>query len=149
MDLSADQLKRKLRQLKKLELKIRFKGQPAPEQRLVWDAFFSTKARDDGSVKYPLQRLLQLDRQELRAVFEEYFYRVYFQNYQDHGLTHADVYDPQLLSLLGLPPYAGIEEIKHRFRELAKRYHPDHGGDSDKFIELVNIYERLTSAQPR
>jgi len=140
---STDQLKRKLRQLKKLELKIRFKDQPITDaQKLVWDVFFSTKV-DDSSVKYPLSSLLKLSREEFKAIVEEYFYRLYFQNFQENGLEAADVYDPQLLSLLGLPAYAGMVEIKARFRELAKRYHPDHGGDSEKFIELMEIYERL------
>jgi hypothetical protein len=140
---STDQLKRKLRQLKKLELRIRFKDQPITgTQKLVWDVLFSTKV-DDSSVKYPLPSLLKLRREEFKAIVEEYFYRLYFQNFQEKGLGVADVYDPQLLSLLGLPAYAGMVEIKARFRELAKRYHPDHGGDSEKFIELMEIYERL------
>ena len=143
MPYADDQLKRKLRQLKKLELRIRFKDQPITgAQKLVWDVFFSTKV-DDSSVKYPLPSLLKLNREEFKAVVEEYFYRLYFQNFQENGLEAADAYDPQLLSLLGLPAYAGMTEIKARFRELAKRYHPDHGGDSEKFIELMEIYERL------
>ncbi len=138
------QLKRKLRQLKRLETKIRFGGQPVPGNRsLVWNAFFSTKAADDAVVKYPLNRLVEMDRQGRKQVFDEYFYRVYYQNYKERGLTIADVYDPTLLSLMGLPPHAGSEEIKARFRELAKRYHPDHGGDSEKFIELIELRERL------
>lgn len=144
MGRSVDQLKRKLRQLKKLEASIRFKDRAAPENRkLLWDVFFSTRVDNDVSVKYPLGRLLKMGRQELKEVFEEYFYRIYFQNYKENGLAMADVHDPQLLSLLGLPPYAGTQDIKKRFRELAKRYHPDHGGDSAKFIELVEIYEQL------
>jgi len=94
-------------------------------------------------VKYPLHQLLEMTRQELKQVFEEYFYRIYIQNYRERGLTMADVYDPQLLSLLGLPPYTGGQDIKKRYRELAKRYHPDHGGDSEKFIELVDLYQKL------
>jgi hypothetical protein len=141
---TADQLKRKLRQLKRLEASIRFKDRPAPENRkLLWDVFFSTRAENDASVRYPLSRLLNMGREELKGVFEEYFYRIYFQNYKENGLAMADVHDPQLLSLLGLPPHAGLQDIKKQFRELAKRYHPDHGGDSAKFIELVEIYEQL------
>ena len=144
MQRSTAQLKRKLRQLKKLEVKIRFGDRPPPgNQRLIWSVFFSTKNEEDRSVKYPLSQLTQMDRQELKQVFDEYFYRIYFQNYKEKGLTVADAYDSTLLSLLGLPPYAGIEEIKARFRELAKKYHPDHGGDSEKFIELVEIREKL------
>jgi hypothetical protein len=144
MDHSTDQLKRKLRQLKKLEISIRFKDRPMVEGRkLLWDVFFSTRVENDVSVKYPLSRLLEMGREELKGVFEEYFYRIYFQNYKENGLAMADVHNPQLLSLLGLPPHAGLQDIKKRFRELAKRYHPDHGGDSAKFIELVEIYEQL------
>lgn len=86
-----------------------------------------------------------MDRQGLKQVFEEYFCRVYFQNYKENGLAMADVHDPQLLSLLGLSPYASSQDIKRRYRELAKKYHPDHGGDAEKFIELLGIYERLLS----
>lgn len=141
---SVNQLKRKLLQLKKLEQTIRFKGQSAAATRkLVWDVFFSTKIKTQAIVKYPLQRLLKMGRDELKAVFEEYFYRVYYQDHQDDGLAEADVYDPQLLALLGLPAYAGTRDLKKRYRELAKRYHPDRGGDSAKFIELVEVYEKL------
>lgn len=144
MRYSADQLKRKLRQLKKLEMDIRFKERPMTDaHRLVWDIFFSTKAKEDHPVKYPLPQLLDRSREEFKTIVEEYFYRLFFQNFQENGLNVADVHDSQLLSLLDLPPYAGIQEIKQRFRELAKRYHPDHGGDSEKFIELVEVYERL------
>jgi hypothetical protein len=143
--MSIAQLKRKLRQLKKLEITLRFGRQLVPEHpTLVWNIFFSTNSTDSTSVKYPLPRLLEMDHYELKAVFDEYFFRVYCQNYTEQGLASADVYDPQLLALLELPPYAGILEIKKRFRELAKQYHPDHGGDSEQFIELVELYERLT-----
>ena len=56
----------------------------------------------------------------------------------------ADAYDPGLLSLLGLPPNATFQDIKRRYRELAQVHHPDHGGDHDAFIEVVDAYERLT-----
>ena len=145
---SADQLKRKLRQLKRLEVAVRFKNRPATDNRkLVWDSFFSTKTRDDAAVRYPLDQLLEMDRQGLKQVFEEYFCRVYFQNYKENGLAMADVYDPQLLSLLGLSPYASSQDIKRRYRELAKKYHPDHGGDAERFIELLGVYERLKGEQ--
>src|SRR5262249_9197885 len=130
------------------EVAIRFKNRSASGKRvLVWDAFFSTKAEDDASVKYSLNHLLKMSHEEMKAIFEEYFYRVYFQNYQENGMTMADVYDPQLLSLLGLPAYASMKEVKSRFRQLAMCYHPDRGGDSAKFIELVEIYEKLKGEQ--
>ena len=143
MNYTAPTLKRKLRSLKKFEATIRFKDLATPaDPKLVWDVFFSTRP-NNLLVKYPLHQLLEMTRQELKQVFEEYFYRIYIQNYRERGLTMADVYDPQLLSLLGLPPYTGGQDIKKRYRELAKRYHPDHGGDSEKFIELVDLYQKL------
>ncbi len=137
------QLKRKLRQLKKLEITLRFgKLPPNAKPPLIWDEFFSTQA-GESSAKYPFAQLLRLDREQIKTVLEEYFYQVYFQRYVERGLRTEDIYDPRLLSLLGLPPQAGLEDIKKRFRELAKKYHPDHGGDSAKFIELVEAYEKL------
>jgi len=145
MPLSIAELKRKLRELKRLELTIRFGRRiPLEQPALVWSVFFSTKAVDQAAVKYPLSHLLRMEHEELKAIFDEFFVRVYYQNYQEQGLTQADVYDPNLLALLGLPAHAGMVEIKQRFRALAKQYHPDHGGDSEQFIELLDLYERLT-----
>jgi DnaJ domain len=146
--LTVSQLKRKLRQLRQLEMTLRFGQQqhpPSDHPQLVWDVFFSTKTsdRDPPSVKYPLAQLLQMEHDQLKVVVDDYFIRVYSQISPDQDLTQADVYDPQLLVLLGLPPSAGIAEIRQRFRAMAQRYHPDHGGDSEQFVELVAIYERL------
>jgi hypothetical protein len=143
--LSLDPLKRKLRQLKRLEYAIRFKDQRAPDDpELVWDLYFSTKQANAPGVKYSLVRLSQMDAEALQKVFEAYGYQVYFQYFKENGLTAMDLHDPQLLALLGLPAYAGLPDIKKRYRELAKHYHPDHGGDSEKFVELLRVYEQLT-----
>ena len=142
---SVDQLKRKLRQLKRVELAIRFQHRPPPPNpALVWNTFFSTHEKHQAVPKYSLPQLSQMDHAALKAVFEEYFYHVYFQTYKENGLAAVDLHDPQLLALLALPPYAGMAEIKKRFRDLAKRYHPDAGGDHEKFIELLGIYEKLS-----
>jgi DnaJ-like protein len=125
---------------------LRFGQQlPVNHPQLVWDRFFSTKtsAGDPPSVKYPLAQLLQLEHDQLKAVVDDYFVRVYSQISPDHDVTQADVYDPELLALLGLPPSAGITEIRRRFRARAQQHHPDHGGESEQFVELVAIYERL------
>ena len=47
--------------------------------------------------------------------------------------------------IMGLPPYATPEEIKKRFRELAHQFHPDKGGDSEKMIRLLELYEQFSS----
>jgi len=140
-------LKYKLRQLRKLEQTIRFNGQPIdPAQKLVWDVFFSTKP-GDHNVKYPLPRLVAMDEAGYKGVIEEFFFRIYFQSYRENGLSMSDVHEPQLLELLGLPSFAGLQEVKKRFRELAMRYHPDHGGNPERFMELMDTYTQITGGK--
>jgi hypothetical protein len=137
-------LKHKLRQLRKLEKTIRFKGKTnVTGRKLVWDVYFSTKP-GNANVKYPLPQLVAMSEAEYKRVIEEYFFRIYYQSYKEDGLSIGDVYEPQLLELLGLPPHAGYLDVKKRFRELAMQYHPDHGGDANKFIELIGVYEKIT-----
>ncbi len=144
MNQTIPQLKRKLRQLKRLEDRIRFGNRPVPEDRIrVWDRFFSTRNDRDGSVQYPLHDLVKMDKQTLKSIFAAYFYGVYYQSYRENGLIPKDLFDPSLLSLLDLPPDAGPQDVKDTFRRLAKRYHPDHGGDSKRFIELMDTYRKL------
>ena len=39
--------------------------------------------------------------------------------------------------------YETITDIKHHFRELSKRYHPDLGGTEEQFKEMYKEYEYL------
>jgi hypothetical protein len=142
--MELDELKRKLRALKRLEAQIRFKNLLTRQHKqYVWNEYFSTKNVKDGSVKYNMNNLLEMDREKLKEVFDEYFYHVYFQYYKENGITAEGMYDNTLLSNLGLPLNSSMETIKSKFRELAKKYHPDLGGDSEKFIELVKAYKKL------
>jgi len=46
--------------------------------------------------------------------------------------------------ILGLGYYASIEEIKKRYREIAKEVHPDvNSNDNTDFIKLKEAYETL------
>jgi hypothetical protein len=140
-----DELKRKLRSLKKLEKTIRFSNRVlTSKEQFVWDKFFSTKTDVDSSVKYNMKQLLAMSRERIKEVFDEFFYHVYFQYYSENGITSKNLYDPNLLSMLGLCEGAAMEDIKKRFRELALKYHPDKGGDSEKFIEILDAYKKLT-----
>ena len=49
----------------------------------------------------------------------------------------------QALGVLGLPPNATPQQIKRRYRALAKKYHPDLGGDPRQMQRLVAAYELL------
>ena len=70
------------------------------------------------------------------------------QFYEDSAEREWDPY-----RILGIPRSASIEEIKHAYRELAAKYHPDkleHLGDEFKvlaekrFKEIQQAYQELT-----
>ncbi|HEY3342383.1 MAG TPA: J domain-containing protein [Anaerolineae bacterium] len=146
---SRDQLKHKLKALRQAEITIRFKYRNVDFQpgdlraRLIWNEFFALKPSARGISRYSLDELAKLDHEQLKQVFADYFAFVYFQYYKENGLTLDASYDPHLLAQMGLPPQAGPEEIKKRFRELAKKYHPDTGGNSKQFIQLMDVYNHL------
>ena len=50
---------------------------------------------------------------------------------------------------LGIAQNATKEEIKKKYRELAHKYHPDKGGDEQKFKELNEAYQVLSDEQKR
>jgi hypothetical protein len=142
--MDVDKLKHKLRELKKVEDKVRFENSSnTTSKKYVWDDYFSTKSINNLMVKYPIWKLLQFDKQALKEAFEEYFYSVYFQKYKDIGLDFDEIKDPSVLYYFGLAPGASVEDIKKKFRELAKKHHPDCGGSSEKMIEVLDAYHRL------
>jgi molecular chaperone DnaJ len=51
--------------------------------------------------------------------------------------------------VLGVPRTASQDEIKKAFRQLAKKYHPDKGGDPEKFKEIAEAYEVLSDPDKR
>lgn len=160
-----DEIKRKLRRLKKLEIKIRFggpfhaaniawdvgrdgshkrksSGKPAGAT-LVWDEFFHIDERDRTRSRYTFEEIASMSREDYRKIVDEFFFRVYYKYYIENGITGSHLYDPEILKWMGLLPDAGSDDIKKKFREMAKKYHPDTGGDADKFIELMKNYQKL------
>jgi len=53
----------------------------------------------------------------------------------------------QALAVLGLPPDATDQQIKRRYRELAKKYHPDRGGDQREMQRIIAAYQLLMKNQ--
>jgi len=45
--------------------------------------------------------------------------------------------------ILSLVPPKTKDEIKKQYYKLSLKYHPDKGGDNDKFIKLKNAYDKL------
>src|SRR5947207_10697731 len=54
---------------------------------------------------------------------------------------------PTHYELLGVTPHATLQEIKRRFRALAREHHPDVAGDSpqshERFIRISEAYQVL------
>lgn len=149
---TREEIKRKIRKLKKLEVKIRFNNFAFSQQdisekikfiRLVWDDFFDLNDSCKKKAKYSLNTLLSMDKDGLKEVFSEFFFYVYYIYYKENGILNDGLYDPSILAQFGLPYNADREAVKKRFRELAKKYHPDTGGESTKFIELMENYKKL------
>ena len=51
--------------------------------------------------------------------------------------------------LLELSPNASQETIERMFRHLAAKWHPDAGGDREKFSQLVEAFENLKDKESR
>ncbi len=56
----------------------------------------------------------------------------------------ANYYD-----ILGVKKTATADEIKKAFRKLARKHHPDVGGDEEKFKEINEAYETLSDTEKR
>jgi len=138
-----DELKRKLRKLKQFEIKLRFAGTLPDGKKLIFDAFFDLRGRGTGA-NYSLDALAAMDREAYRDVVSAYFASLYYELYRENGLNLSGSYDVDLLSRMGLRFDADENAVKKRFRELAKKYHPDTGGDAEKFIALMEDYKKLT-----
>jgi len=51
--------------------------------------------------------------------------------------------------ILGVSEGASVEEIKRAFRNLAKKHHPDMGGDAEKFKKILEAYRVLSDEKLR
>lgn len=60
-----------------------------------------------------------------------------------------NVDNKKLYECLGVEKDASVADIKKAYRKLAVKYHPDKGGDEEKFKEISRAYEVLSDAQQR
>jgi molecular chaperone DnaJ len=51
--------------------------------------------------------------------------------------------------ILGIEKSASAEDIKKAYRTLAHKYHPDKGGDAEKFKEINEAYQTLSDKEKR
>jgi len=50
---------------------------------------------------------------------------------------------------LGVKSDASDSDIKNAFRKLAVKYHPDRGGDENKFKEINEAYDKIKTPEKR
>ena len=136
-------LKRRLRELKRIEHKIRFSSAQKNPSPLVWDLFFDLQGTGIKGAKYPLKILAAMDHDTLKGVIDEYWSFVYSKLFNESEIPGGIKHDTGLLLKWGLPADADVAAIKKKFRELAKLYHPDAGGDEQSFIALMEAYNKL------
>ena len=141
---SIDDLKRKLREIKKFEHKIRSENNGSSEPDLVWNKFFDLKNNPKKDVKYSLDILTLMSKEEFEDAIEEYFYHVFYWYYKERGLADSSFIDIDILTELGLPMDADYGDVIRSFRERVKAYHPDNdGGDAAKFREIMECYSNF------
>lgn len=84
-----DEIKRKLRELKKLELNMHSfhskqeyncKISPPSNKKndLIWSKYFDLKEENNNKVKYSLQQLIVMSKDEFKAAVNDYVGHLYF-----------------------------------------------------------------------
>jgi len=63
--------------------------------------------------------------------------------------AHTILQRQQALTVLGLPSNATPQQIKRRYRTLAKQHHPDRGGDPRQMQKIIAAYEFLMKEQSK
>lgn len=134
---NTDKIKRTIRNLKKEEtrmicdlLKIDTVSFP-----LVWDQYFELKKPYKGKAKYTLDELIVMSKIEFEQVIDDYFNSI-LKLYKKEDFI-------DLYPILNIPRNSDMETVKRRFRELAKKMHPDTGGSHEDFITLSQAYENF------
>lgn len=158
-----DEIKRKVRELKKSELRIRtnnFSSHSYDKQGrinefgttyvgahnnpdLVWNKFFDLKEGSEKNIRYTIEQLYNMTKDEFKNIIDEYFYHVYYWYYKESGLADNSLINIDILTELGLPMDSDYDDVIRGFKEHVKAYHPDNGGDVNKFLEIMESYNNF------
>ncbi|TAH68652.1 MAG: J domain-containing protein [Anaerolineaceae bacterium] len=159
---NSDDIKRKLREIKKFEIKLRSNNlysnnlymqkninkssassRGSSRIELVWNKFFDLKNSFNKDVKYTIDELSLMTKEEFLDIIEEYFYHVYYWYYKERGIADNSLIDIDILTELGLPMDSNYDDVIKAFRDHVKAYHPDNGGDVSKFLKVMESYNKF------
>ena len=65
------------------------------------------------------------------------------------GRCHLTMAAKDYYKILGVSKDASADDIKNAYRNLAHKYHPDKGGDAEKFKEINEAYQILSNKDKR
>ena len=99
------------------------------------------------------ERIRRFNRSEVEQSGVAYIPKWYEPNlYLDpHALYEDRIMSnlPPCAKALGLRPRFTADDVRAAYRQLAKLYHPDTGGDAQRFVELQRNYELSLSLASR
>jgi hypothetical protein len=87
-------------------------------------------------------RMAQIRRDRIDQLLRDYE-REHFRQEVERIFSRPAV--PRCLEVLGLIPPVDPETVQRRFRELAKKLHPDVGGDEWAFVEVKRAFDDAMS----
>jgi DnaJ-class molecular chaperone len=103
-----------------------------------------------------MELLMEMKHASFTTFFEDYvqrwslFARLFLPGpallHQQVGMTMPRTIPRHLQAeyrLLQLPAEASLADVRSQYRELAKLYHPDAGGDHTDFLALQQAYEQV------
>lgn len=110
----------------------------------LWNYFYATvivKIREDEFGEYLKTKEKEWkERNAWRNHWEENSFDFGYEFLKN--ILYLSSIPNESFQFFSLPITCSIEEIKKKFFELSKLYHPDHGGNSEMFIQLVDHKNR-------
>lgn len=135
---NPNKVKRIIRNLKKEEVRMicGLLGIDTVSFPLVWSQYFELKEPYKGNAKYNLDQLINMSEIEFEKVIKNYFNSILNQIYSQEKII-------EIYPIFNLPLNSDMDTVKSRFRELAKKMHPDTGGSHEEFIALSQAYDNF------
>jgi len=105
----------------------------------LWTGNFNAKKGNYCLIHYEGQYKAMLRRRKQRIRREQREDAEFMENMR---LTGIVLNKDESFSILELPEDSTLSEVKAQYKKLAKQYHPDRGGDEEKFKKISSAYNQ-------